>query len=338
MTRKVQEVRVGPHDIAASRFAIAPLHELVALLGLLANPALAGPMTPWITRVTPAYRRIARDPAVRAVAGIWRRGAYNADFHTPPPTRPNITVAEQLAAVRATPPDLARRELARSLDGRTLPDPEARAVLESPDVVAHFATALDLAWRTLLEPDWPVLRAILDQDLLYRAGRLAAYGWAEALDDLSPRVRWRAADSVIEVHGFADGRVDLDGRGLLFVPTAFFDLAAQLEPAWPRSLFYRARGVATLWESRPGPPPEALANLLGRSRAAILAALTDPATTTWLSARLDMTLGAAGDHLRTLREAGLVTRSRTGRSVLYTRTALGHALTTHHDPSHDGGT
>ncbi|MGK5556721.1 helix-turn-helix domain-containing protein [Actinomadura kijaniata] len=247
MTRKVQEVRVGPHDIAASRFAIAPLHELVALLGLLANPALAGPMTPWITRVTPAYRRIVRDPAVRAVAK----------------------------------------------------------------------------------------RAILDQDLLYRAGRLAAYGWAEALDDLSPRVRWRAADSVIEVHGFADGRVDLDGRGLLFVPTAFFDLAAQLEPAWPRSLFYRARGVATLWETRPGPPPEALANLLGRSRAALLAALADPATTTWLSARLGMTLGAVGDHLRTLREAGLVTRSRTGRSVLYTRTALGHALATPHD---GGGT
>jgi DNA-binding transcriptional ArsR family regulator len=38
----------------------------------------------------------------------------------------------------------------------------------------------------------------------------------------------------------------------------------------------------------------------------------------------------ASHHLTALRDAGLVTSRRDGRSVLYTRTPLGDALTTQH--------
>ncbi len=105
-------------------------------------------------------------------------------------------------------------------------------------------------------------------------------------------------------------------------------LALSLEPPWPPSLIYPARGVSALWE-RPSraEPGTALDRLLGASRAAILLALEDPASTTHLAATLGQSLGGIGDHLAVLREAGLVTRARSGRSVLYRRTPVGDAVT-----------
>jgi DNA-binding transcriptional ArsR family regulator len=58
----------------------------------------------------------------------------------------------------------------------------------------------------------------------------------------------------------------------------------------------------------------------------LLHALSEPASTTQLRAALSASLGATGDHLAVLRAAGLVTRVRSGRSVLYRRTTLGDAL------------
>ena len=88
---------------------------------------------------------------------------------------------------------------------------------------------------------------------------------------------------------------------------------------------YVARGSAALWDPQPTTPP-ALARLLGQTRADLLLRLDTPASTTQLCTLTGHTLGAVGDHLRVLRESGLVTRSRAGRSVVYRRTAVGDAL------------
>ncbi|MFB4296402.1 ArsR/SmtB family transcription factor [Actinomadura sp. NTSP31] len=320
----MHRIVVGPGDLAASRFGIAPLYETLHVIGLASGRLPAGPVRPWLERVRPAYRAIAGDPAVRTLAFLVGHTSYVADFISPPPARPNLTVAEQLSIARATPLEQAREEIARNVEGLPEPEPDIRGVLESAEVVRRLTDGVEAAWTALIEPDWPIVRSILEQDIVHRAGRLAAYGWAQALDGLSRKVRWR--DGVIELDLRKEGTTRLDGGGLMFVPTAFSDVGVALERNWPYTLMYRARGVAALWEGRESREGDALARLLGRTRADLLRALAEPATTTWLSARLRLSLGGVGDHLAVLRASGLVTRERSGRSVLYRRTAVGDVL------------
>ncbi len=183
------------------------------------------------------------------------------------------------------PPDQARREVAEALRRQPPVDPRVRRILAGDRVAEYVADVLSAAWQALLEPEWPTLRAILERDVVYRAGQLTSRGWAAAPGDL------------------------------------------RLDPPWPPALVYPARGVAALWE-RPGRPApgSALDRLLGPSRATILIALEEPASTTQLVATLGQSLGGIGEHLAVLREAGLISRARSGRSVLYRRTPAGHAL------------
>jgi DNA-binding transcriptional ArsR family regulator len=98
-----------------------------------------------------------------------------------------------------------------------------------------------------------------------------------------------------------------------------------IEPYQPQ-LAYPARGIGTLWETGAPPPRHALAALIGPTRAAMLTALAEPCSTTALARRLQITPGAVSQHLSVLLDAGMVTRSRVGRSVLYRRTRSGDML------------
>jgi DNA-binding transcriptional ArsR family regulator len=182
------------------------------------------------------------------------------------------------------------------------------------------------AWHELLAQDWPALRAVCERDVVHRADLLSRGGWGAALAGLNKRITWR--DGVIEVSRMVDASYELDGAGLLFVPSVFIwpSLGIFTDPPWPRAIVYPARGIAALWEPRPSAPPDALASLLGRSRARLLVALAEPASTTQLAKSLGLAPGAVGDHLAVLRDAGLASRARSGRSVLYRRTPLGDAL------------
>ncbi|MFJ9931105.1 DUF5937 family protein [Streptomyces misionensis] len=326
-------IEVGPVDVARTRYAISPLGEAMQALRVAAGAQAAGPLRPWAERIAPRYERLRRQvPAVGALTTLFRRGAYNADFIHPPPSGPGGDFAAELAAVRATPLRRARLELARNLAGMRTPPRYVQRILDAPDVVTRLADALEASWQALVEPDWPRLRAVLERDLVRRAGHLAMYGWAAALSDLDPRVSWRSEGQAgtIEVRTGSRTQGDrhrLAGKGLLLMPTVFGTLISYVEPPWPYALVYPARGIADLLGPVPRTPGgEALNRLVGPRRADVLRALDVPATTTQLVAQLGLSLGTVGSHLAVLRDAGLVTRTRTGRTVRYEHTPLGAAL------------
>lgn len=102
------------------------------------------------------------------------------------------------------------------------------------------------------------------------------------------------------------------------------DVVSGFDPPWQPTVIYPARGIGGLWtEPETGP---ALARLLGANRAAVLAALDAPSTTTALAHRLGLAPSSVSEHLSVLRDAGLLVSRRHGHQVRYERTPLGITL------------
>ncbi|HWM03087.1 MAG TPA: DUF5937 family protein [Actinophytocola sp.] len=312
-------------DMLRSRFAVSPLFELDNLLRKLSGTAHTRLPPEWSARLRPVYRRLRATTSLDAVLAL-QTHRYGAAFIAPPPTSLAQTVEEDLAAVRATPLAVARHEIAECLRREPTTDERVGAILADRAVVSLVAETLEEAWHELAAPDWPAMRAVCERDVIHRAGLLSRAGWTAALAGLHRRVAWR--DGEITVAHHASQTVDLGGRGLLLVPSVFVwpQVAVYTDPPWPHALIYPARGTGALLEPDQVHSPGVLGELLGRSRARLLASLSSPASTTQLAAGLRLAAGAVGDHLAVLRRAGLVTRARVGRSVLYRRTPLGDAL------------
>jgi hypothetical protein len=323
-------IGVRNEDLTMSRFALSPLWELTqALRQLGAAPRQPDEpvLRPWLVRARDRYRALAREVDIGVIHALQPPG-WGADFLSPVPASVDTTIGDLLDQVRATPADQVHGEVAEALRRQPSVDRRQERILTSDRAAGYVASLLAAAWQALLEPEWRTLRAILERDVVYRAGQLASRGWAAALGDLHANLRWDQGR--IELARWPDEEeVDLGGRGLLFIPSVFIwpRLALSLDPPWPPSVIYPARGVSALWE-HPGRTGArtALGRLLGPSRAAILLALEDPASTTQLAATLGQSLGGIGDHLAVMREAGLIAGARSGRSVLYRRTLVGDAL------------
>lgn len=317
-------LQVTQTDLARSRFAISPLWELLHVLRRLDTPAgFDRALAPWLERVRQRHRALRTQLDLRLVAAL-QPPRYGADFLGPPPSGLATTIDDLLDAVRRTPAEEAHTDVRRALQLGPV-DPDVRAVLTGPDVTARVADVLAGAWEHLLAPDWPVLRALLERDVVHRAERLVTGGWAFALADLHPRLRWR--EDHLDVTRLRERTIGLDGQGLLLIPSVFLwdRLAVAVDPPWPPAIVYPARGIAAVWESGRG-TAEGLQRLVGAARAQLLLALDEPASTSQLARTQGLSLGGVGDHLAVLRASGLVTRARSGRSVLYHRTPVGDAL------------
>ena len=322
-------IEMGVADLGTSRFAVSPAIQLAAALIMLAGRLSSWTVRPWIDRSRPAFERLcAAEPDVAALVAVLQADAYVVDFLSPPPAGARSTFAQDLAAVRATPPAQAREEIRRAFPDRRYPEPVSR-ILHARDPAGRIGAALEVAWADLIAPDWPRIQAVLERDVARRSAQLAAGGWDRAFDAMTPLLQWRrhGPDRSLELPGLLGEPRMIRGGGILFLPCVFNGMWVCLDAPWRNAIIYPADGVFALW--RPAgaePAPGHAARLLGRARAQILATIDVPTTTTQLTATLDLALGSVGDHLGVLRESGLVERVRIGRAVAYRRTALGDGL------------
>ena len=309
-------------DLAQTRFAISPMWELMTGLRALRDPDRAALHLPWVSQALP----IARELDLAGALALTPPDGYMPDFITPPPSSPLASFEEEVDTVCSTPRAqvVADIECLRE-EGRG--SPALDAFLDRPrEEVERMCVALRELWERVLEPHWPRLRAVLEEDIRYRAGRLTEGGPAHLFADLDPRVAWRG--DRIEITQDYEAEASLGGKGLLLVPSVFQVTrpATIISPPWQPTMIYPSRGVGLLWEQPPAEGPEALVKLVGGTRARLLTALDSPRSTTDLARALDLSPGGVSQHLSVLRESGLVCGEREGRSVLYLRTELADSL------------
>lgn len=292
-------------DLSLTRFAFSPLWEVVASVRVLREPAAHALHLPWVkaTRERLAGAGLDLRPLTTQVPAT---GRTLPGYLAPTPLTPTPELDDELALLRATDP---------------------AAVAGGRPALDALVSTVAAYWELTLAPSWPRLRDLLEGDVLYRARRLAAGGAPALFADLDPAITW-SGDALTVRHAHVSETRRLQGRGLVLVPSAFLwpHVASKTDQPWQPVLRYPARGVATLWERGRSAAPDALAGVLGRSRALLLAELDSPASTGELARRGGLTAGGVSQHLGALRAAGLVTSHRTGRVVLYARTALGDAL------------
>ncbi|MFI7413873.1 helix-turn-helix domain-containing protein [Streptomyces sp. NPDC049627] len=326
------ELTVDAAGLARSRFAVSPLHEAAATLlpwGLRPGPEAE----PWVARARRVLRR-ARLPLLTELA--LDGGGYVPDFLSPHPSGPSPTLEEELEQVRATPPERVLGELEVLRDGRPgnglagaeLPSAVRRAMARGGAFVARQAAdEMRRYWDLAFAPHWEAAKAVLDAEVDRCAGVLARHGAAVLFNSLHQGIRWD------------DGTLRVDSRFTVALPVPMLVVVPSLVSAGPGvavdptrggrrppMLVHPVRGPAIAKSLAPAARSAEMASLLGPTRAGLLTALAQPASTTQLAARHFLSPATVSYHLGVLHRAGLVARARSGRSVLYRRTPEGSRL------------
>lgn len=315
----------GRDDPARIRFAVSPLWETLAALRVLLEPQRHRYHLPWLEAVRDDLAQLELWPLLV----LSPRAGWTPDFLTPAPTGPDSGIADQLAVVRATPPDLVAREVRMSLTvrgGEPVPDAAWRLLDDPVATRTMLADRLEECWQLLIAPHWARLRDLLQSDLLYRTRQLGDYGLEHMLGDLHTRIRWAGRSLTIEDVEAARHR--LSGSGLLLMPSAFIwpNVVLVIEPPARPTLVYPARGIAELWQPAHTAQFPALSRLVGRTRALLLESLAEPASTHTLARRHGLAPSTVSEHLAVLHQSGLIARSRHRHSVMYEQTPLGSDL------------
>ena len=306
------EFVLGESDLVDVRFAVSPLNELTLSLRVLKDPAKYPLHLPWVRQI--------RDVDVDVLLALSTERGWTPDFLSPRPLTPFTRIEDEFAALREISTRAMRCDF-RALFG------------EVPEVLRDRHRVLDAVesyWHKALDGQWDRMREVLEADIAHRGRVMAQHGLAAMLSGISERITFASPVVQVRISGVPPRRVEAGGQGLTLVPSVFARrTAVPVDPGAPPLLIYAARAAGTVWETGPCRGPEALAGVLGQVRADLLAELARPCSSTDLARRTGVTTSAVNQHLRALRDAGLLASQRHGRSVVYARTELGDALVSH---------
>ena len=248
------------------------------------------------------------------------------------PSAADFPTAVDLAGRTPTPElaaDLGLPEPSRPGGGLVQPSRWTRELADGSAVARRtLVTDLRRYFTSSIAPIWPQVRTAGAADRALRAEMLLRGGIDALLTTLAPTWRWEPPTLHIPSRSTYD--IPLCGRGLLLIPSWFATgPLVTYRPDRPTVLVHPVH----ITEGAAVAPGSALGPLLGHTRAAVLAALGHPASTTALAERVGISLAAASQHATVLRNAGLVHTTRTGIAVLHTLTPLGQALLAGEPPS-----
>ena len=316
------KMRFGAAGLADVRFAISPLIETMRSVRVLGDPGAQALHLPWVVQA----RQQVADLDLAVLEALKPADAYTPDFVNPPPSSPLTEIEHELEVMASTPPAQIRAEVKRAYRGRRIPAVLTPFLQDPATARLELAELLAVYWERALAPHWPQVLGLLEGDVLYRARQMADGGARQLFADIDPTIRW--AEDELRIKKRVESTLDLEDRGLLFVPSVFVWPAVLVftAPPWQPTIVYPARGVGALWQPERPTSPQALAALLGHGRAAMLTALDNPRSTTDLARATGLSPGGVSQQLAILRGAGLVHGHRVGRVVLNIRTSAGDSL------------
>jgi len=325
-------------DLARTRVAKGPdpLWEVAASLHRLQSRQGRWAYADWYRTARGAVREQGLERPLReTLLRLYPRAAYFPDFLTPPQALgggPGGSLDSGLEAILATEPRRVEEEMGLLLRRRAVGSPSGsscRAELAELPERKALVSLLRAYHDTVIAPHGDRMEAQIEAERTARLRALLDGGVEGMLASLGPMMRWQRP--VLHVtYPVEDRDLHLGGRGLILVPSYFCWGApvSLADPGLPPVLCYAVlhEPPAPVGESldvRAGKP---LTDLLGRARAAALYAASAGATTGEIARIAGVSASSASRHATALRNAGLITTTRQGPTVLHTLTPVGASM------------
>jgi DNA-binding transcriptional ArsR family regulator len=319
-------IDVTANDLANMRFGYTPLMELLDSYRLLYKPRLQGQYHRWVEEARQAINDVDL-PYLHTVATV---PFYIPDFLTPTPETTITDLEEEITRLRSVPLEVIRKNVSYALELAGENEILLQFMAYPREAMECLIEELHIYWQRTLAHHWPHMMSVLDGDVLYRARSLALDGTKALIAGLHPELQLvgeRLEYTGSEKPDYIKRHYQLNGSGVQLVPAIFVcSLTWQIEPEWQPMLAYQSRGVGLWWRENEAVPDVSLEIALGAGRAHVLRILATPSSTGEIAHQLEITAGAASQHLSRLQQAGLTEPRRSGQRVYYHLTRRGEKL------------